>query len=618
MEPEVINYIQEARKHGLADLEIKQNLLNSGWDAAKVEENFAHAKAEEHRIIQNADEDLHNRFSHPDTLLTHAETPLQFNKLPSGEQHNSQPLKNPNPNESLTEQSIKTKKTRKVAIILALVFFCLALVSGSAFAYYTYVYNSPEKIWNAYREASPPTIYKNSLNFSYEDSVDKSSQIAEKLGMDNLHLRVEGQFYVNNSDSKNPQSSSDMQYTAGSGNTDVSTGFKYRLINKIFYLNVGENPFLDGLIAGMNNGKKLEWVKIDINELEQKMKETNASSSEVSSFEKIINQQIQSDISQLWEDSSLVNVNSTIGRETVNGVKTYHYSNSFDKEAFKNFLTAALEKIINSAKENGEKIEPEDKQFAKNLIPLLIDKIQISKFETWVGIEDKVLHKVVLESNAPSIISAIGQGMEKTADLSRDVKRVSDIRQAASALELYYNDFGGYPDSKDGKPQDIEPMYIANFPAAPTPADGGCTDYFNTYWYEPAGEKTLKDGKNLYSSYELTFCLGKNTGGHSAGIAKLTPAGIVTNIPCPSTPENCGFAGIIEDTALSTTDEDRQQAVDFINKWGFSANIKIEAEYSEFEKKETLDIPEEAFDLLDLINSKQVLGAFTTVDGMLE
>ena len=33
LEQEVVDYISQAQKHGLSDFEIKQNLLNAGWEA---------------------------------------------------------------------------------------------------------------------------------------------------------------------------------------------------------------------------------------------------------------------------------------------------------------------------------------------------------------------------------------------------------------------------------------------------------------------------------------------------------------------------------------------------------------------------------------------------------
>lgn len=118
---------------------------------------------------------------------------------------------------------------------------------------------------------------------------------------------------------------------------------------------------------------------------------------------------------------------------------------------------------------------------------------------------------------------------------SRDAKRLADIRQIASALELYFNDQNGYPTgtasvavggallgiaNSVSNPVPLAPTYIGLVPGAPTPQDGTCTASganSNQYWYY-----TNSTG----STYTLTFCLGAATGGYSQGTRTLTPAGI--------------------------------------------------------------------------------------------
>lgn len=95
---------------------------------------------------------------------------------------------------------------------------------------------------------------------------------------------------------------------------------------------------------------------------------------------------------------------------------------------------------------------------------------------------------------------------------ARDAERLSEVRQIASALELYYNDFETYPETL----MDLKPKYITETPIAPTPQDGTCTAADNYYTY------IIYDKDD----YDLDFCLGQNTGGYEAGIRTLTPTGI--------------------------------------------------------------------------------------------
>lgn len=114
---------------------------------------------------------------------------------------------------------------------------------------------------------------------------------------------------------------------------------------------------------------------------------------------------------------------------------------------------------------------------------------------------------------------------------SRDAKRLADVRQLASALELYFNDVSSYPSAGYANSQvfgsantsaynpqgvivQLTPTYIGLIPLSPTPPDN-CTATQNSYMYQSTG-----------STYTLTFCLGGATGGYSAGVRTLTPAGI--------------------------------------------------------------------------------------------
>ncbi|MDB4940441.1 MAG: gspG [Candidatus Doudnabacteria bacterium] len=112
---------------------------------------------------------------------------------------------------------------------------------------------------------------------------------------------------------------------------------------------------------------------------------------------------------------------------------------------------------------------------------------------------------------------------------SRDAKRLADIRQLTTALELYFNDFNAYPVQASAAiltgttvPLNLAPTYVGKVPAAPVPAEPICT-----------GSGTSQALNNAYvylsangSTYALSFCLGATTGGFIAGTHTASPAGI--------------------------------------------------------------------------------------------
>ena len=107
---------------------------------------------------------------------------------------------------------------------------------------------------------------------------------------------------------------------------------------------------------------------------------------------------------------------------------------------------------------------------------------------------------------------------------SRDARRVSDVKQMQTALELFYNEAGFYPidasvTQPNGKIYSTTTTYMQILPIAPEPVDGTCNTTNNAYDYTP---QTGTAG----SSYTIVYCLGAATGGLTAGVGTATPAGI--------------------------------------------------------------------------------------------
>ena len=113
---------------------------------------------------------------------------------------------------------------------------------------------------------------------------------------------------------------------------------------------------------------------------------------------------------------------------------------------------------------------------------------------------------------------------------SRDAKRVADIKQIQTALELYYNDAYGYPTGgSSGEVLSGEELnfgttvYMNSIPSAPTPQDGDCTSGAsgtNVYDYTQNGNG---------ASYDIEYCIGAATGEIAAGLNTATPGGIQSN-----------------------------------------------------------------------------------------
>lgn len=116
---------------------------------------------------------------------------------------------------------------------------------------------------------------------------------------------------------------------------------------------------------------------------------------------------------------------------------------------------------------------------------------------------------------------------------ARDVRRLSDMTQLASAFELYFSHNKGYPSATS----ELVPGTLIMVLTAPQPPDGDCavwTDFAGRsvadYSYYPSGTayvlKVNGVNKTLYPDYYLTFCLGQKTGSFDPGVHYLTSKGI--------------------------------------------------------------------------------------------
>jgi len=107
------------------------------------------------------------------------------------------------------------------------------------------------------------------------------------------------------------------------------------------------------------------------------------------------------------------------------------------------------------------------------------------------------------------IISTATVSFTKIRENSRDTKRIADVKQIQSALELYYSDNGEYPETLGSSIVSGNKIYLEKVPEAVTPADGDCSEEENSYSY------STSDENNNY--YYLNFCLGKEVDDYKAG-----------------------------------------------------------------------------------------------------
>ena len=93
---------------------------------------------------------------------------------------------------------------------------------------------------------------------------------------------------------------------------------------------------------------------------------------------------------------------------------------------------------------------------------------------------------------------------------SRDARRMADVKQLRTALELYFNDNNTYPTTSLG--QLVSGSYMGTVPA-PLAGTSPCNGTVYTY----AGSAT---------AFTINFCLEGTTGGFAAGARTATERGL--------------------------------------------------------------------------------------------
>ncbi|MCX6792877.1 MAG: hypothetical protein NTY12_02530 [Candidatus Falkowbacteria bacterium] len=102
---------------------------------------------------------------------------------------------------------------------------------------------------------------------------------------------------------------------------------------------------------------------------------------------------------------------------------------------------------------------------------------------------------------------------------ARDTKRVADVKQIATALELYYSDNNSYPviitPGNSLASPDGSTIYMAKIPSNPTPrTDGTCSNIDYGYTYLAS-----------INSYNISTCLGSPASNFNPGVVSYSPSG---------------------------------------------------------------------------------------------
>ncbi len=294
---------------------------------------------------------------------------------------------------------------------------------------------------------------------------------------------------------------------------------------------------------------------------------------------------------KLLREHRFFDIKSLKGISLRGGKPVLHYTLSLNKDKFRDLTNKSLDKSLPG--DSGKEI----KDFIREINDIILEKIDSSEYEVWVGVIDHRIYETKLNIAALSVTKSmdtfekilndpnndltknIAESMEIANAQSRDAKRIAEMRSMASALELYFNDHSSYPESKDGQPVGISPQYVELIPTAPTPADGDCDDWHNAYWYT----------KTSATTYTYTFCIGEQMEGFGAGNIALTQNGIQSERSFdPSKQSNDTYYDTNPDQYMESI---KKSVLETIRNLNFDARILVEYTAKDFGKVKEITAP---------------------------
>lgn len=481
----------------------------------------------------------------------------------------------------------KTLIASVVLVLLVLVGGGVVLAQKKGFVAHLLQAN-PEAAWNTFIQNQKIEPYTQAVTLEYADAGKTDTVTSVKL--------VDSGFTNGQQDLADIQLQHAVSYTVAVGGQQAGGNVEFRVLNKALYVNLKDTPMGTFLQESEQNKAKSTWLKIsldpkDLGDMTAQVL-PEATSESASPDATVLQQNIQDvKLKQVFEKPEV------LGTEQVRGQNTVHLKLGFNKAALQDALMRIVPTIT-------EKNASERRDLVQKLITAWLDKFEVKDFQAWVGEKDGRLYKIVFKSNAPSSASVMqsvsGVALENARQASSDAKRIADVRQMASALELYFNDHGVYPKAgSNGAPDGLTPDYIGTMPEAPE-TSGLCTDYYNAYWYTPVGPvHSGVNGEQGYNDYSYTFCLGDTVGGYTAGLNMLTPQGIRT-AECVSTEAHPCSSGVSKNNP-----EDMVQ--ELVKQLDFSASFSFVGEYYDYGKTQMVEAPANSVDVMEQLQEARSL-----------
>ena len=346
--PELLEYINNAKRRGVNDDAIRHILTNNGWDENDLNEAYAKInKSEPKNTIPVAPAPA------PAVPASEPATPIIQN-IP-------QDVEVPLSTDPSFMQTTEGGKRPSIKTLLLLILTIMFVGGGTALGYYSYQkyfgQTPEERIIQSLINLTD--VRGARINGVYE-VVDPEITVSLKADTSVL----------------NPQD--------GNFKEKVVVSIRVRYVSETHYLRITEVPYL-GFIS--LDEIKDKWIRIPLNEIRETKSSEDFQSRMLTKEDFMI-------IEEKYKNKSRLSVQS-LGKEDINGMETDHYSFQFTDEAF-----AYIEEIFITMLKKADVDEAELEEEIKKTRPSLASLKEL-KNEVWLG-KDNLPYKFVIQGEIVS------------------------------------------------------------------------------------------------------------------------------------------------------------------------------------------------------------------------
>ena len=295
------------------------------------------------------------------------------------------------------QQSAVHKNKKIISIILVIILFCAA--GALVYAYYTGAFISLPSLTSQAIDGAKATTsatYDTTISIDFSEVKNMTSSLSlllsPSLSANKIIVTAKGSYDV--SDKNNMKSSSVISVDLGA----LSLGAEIRALNKTLYAEITKVP--DAFSAGISmfvpnfSSYVNKWFSFPLtSQNDQGMNNPLASLSPINTSlaDKITPEQ-KDYLYKMFRDAHFIKAVKKLPPETITGELSYHFTFDLDRVGINSYLQSLQDYVKTIGKNDSTLSAFDTTSFNKNL-----DQVKNFTGEIWIGRNDKLLHKVVVD-----------------------------------------------------------------------------------------------------------------------------------------------------------------------------------------------------------------------------